>query len=97
MVTHLKLMVLLLLLTHGVPTNGHRILGIFIHIGGSHFHTFYPIMNGLAQNGNDVTVLSYFPMTDSHANYKQFIFDGIPVINSSVNLNEIVGSLNACD
>ncbi|KAJ6645923.1 UDP-glycosyltransferase UGT5 [Pseudolycoriella hygida] len=89
MVTRLKLMVLLLLLTHGVPAKSYRILGIFIHIGGSHFHTFYPIMNGLAQNGNNVTVLSYFPVTDSHANYKQFIFDGIPVINSSINLNEI--------
>ncbi|XP_037024343.1 UDP-glycosyltransferase UGT5-like [Bradysia coprophila] len=89
MVTHLKLMVVLLLLIHGIPANGYRILGIFIHIGGSHFHTFYPIMNGLAQNGNDVTVLSYFPVTDSHANYKQFIFDGIPVINSSINLNEL--------
>lgn len=48
-------------------------------------------MNGLAQSGNDVNVLSYFPVTDSHANYKQFIFDGIPVINSSINLNELVG------
>lgn len=90
MVAHLKLMVLLLLLTYGIPINGHRILGIFIHIGSSHFHTFYPIMNGLAQSGNDVTVLSYFPVTDSHVNYKQFVFDGMPVINSSINLNEIV-------
>ncbi len=94
MVTHLKLMVLLVVLIHCIPANSYRILGIFIHIGGSHFHTFYPIMNTLAQNGHDVNVLSYFPVADSHANYKQFVFDGIPVINSSINLNEIVGSVH---
>lgn len=93
MITHLKLMVVVLLLTHGIPANGSRILGIFIHIGGSHFQTFYPVMNGLAENGHDVTVLSYFPVANSHANYKQLTFDGIPVINASINLNELVGSV----
>lgn len=64
----------------------HRILGLFTHIGGSHFHTFYPIMNGLAEQGHDVTVLSYFKAKRPSDNYKEIIFEGLPIINSSIPL-----------
>lgn len=67
--------------------NGSRILGIFTHIGGSHFHTFYPIMNGLAEKGHEVTVLSYFKTKNSSVNYKEYIFEGLPIINSSLVLD----------
>lgn len=72
-----------------VATDGHRILGIFSHIGGSHFHTFYPIMNGLANKGHDVTVLSYFKSKNASINYKELIFEGLPIINSSISLDVV--------
>lgn len=72
-----------------VAIDGHRILGIFTHIGGSHFHTFFPIMNGLAHKGHDVTVLSYFKSKNASKNYKELIFEGLPIINSSMSLDVV--------
>lgn len=76
--------------TQQPPHRPQRILGIFIHPGGSHYHTFYPIMNGLAKRGHNVTVLSYFnaPASVSH-NYHERRFDGLPVINASMPLMEL--------
>lgn len=76
----------LVLLLSAITTNAHgyRILGIFTHIGGSHYHTFYPIMNGLAEHGNNVTVLSYFNAKNPSPNYHERRFQGLNVINSSL-------------
>lgn len=79
-------LIVLMLQMFVVIDGGHRILGIFTHIGGSHFHTFYPIMNGLANKGHDVTVLSYFKSKNASENYKELIFNGLPTINSSMSL-----------
>lgn len=78
-----------LLLQLCVAIDGYRILGIFTHIGGSHFHTFYPIMDGLASKGHDVTVLSYFKSKNASINYKELIFEGLPIINSSIPLDVV--------
>lgn len=58
------------------PVNSHRILGLFIHKIRSHFDVFYPVMNGLAENGHNVTVLSFFSKAEqSHANYNEIILN----------------------
>lgn len=67
-------------------TNGARILGLFIHPGPSHFYSFYPVMETLALNGHDVTTLSYFKVNDAPSNYQQLVIDGMPVINSSLDI-----------
>lgn len=41
-----------------------KILGIFGHLGKSHFDVFKPLLEELARRGHEVTVLSYFPRTD---------------------------------
>lgn len=86
----LPLIVLALFAAVAVVPNtsqARRILGIFTHIGGSHYHTFYPIMNGLAERGHDVTVLSFFAAKNPLPNYHELRFDGVPVINSSLALD----------
>lgn len=58
------------------PVDSHRVLGLFIHKIRSHFDVFYPIMNGLAENGHNVTVLSFFSKAEqSHANYNEIILN----------------------
>lgn len=85
-----KMLVLTVLMLQVLAViDGHRILGIFTHIGGSHFHTFYPIMNGLASKGHDVTVLSYFKSKNASIHYKELIFEGLPIINSSISLDVV--------
>lgn len=70
-------------------TSGHRILGIFGHHAGSHFHTFYPIMSRLAESGHDVTVLSYFKVKSPPPSYHEIQLTGLDVINSTLPLNEV--------
>lgn len=70
-------------------TNGDRILGLFIHPGGSHFYSFYPIMKALAQKGHNVTVLSYFKVKDPHPLYNEFVMQG-EVINSTLEFSQMV-------
>lgn len=70
--------------------DGHRILGIFGHHGGSHFHTFYPIMSKLAESGHDVTVLSYFKAKNPPPSYHEIQLVGVDVINSSLPLTEVM-------
>lgn len=40
-----------------------KILGIFGHLGKSHFDMFKPLLEELAYRGHEITVLSYFPRT----------------------------------
>ncbi|XP_076297234.1 UDP-glucosyltransferase 2-like [Lasioglossum baleicum] len=46
------------------PERKLRILGVFAHLGKSHFDVFKPLLEELARRGHDVTVLSYFPRTE---------------------------------
>lgn len=64
--------------------NGYRILGIFPHLGASHFRFFHPIMKRLAEVGHQVTVISHFPEKNPHPNYKDLSITGEPEL--SVNL-----------
>ncbi|XP_011267296.2 UDP-glucuronosyltransferase 2A3 isoform X2 [Camponotus floridanus] len=41
-----------------------KILGIFGHLGKSHFDMFKPLLEELARRGHEVTVVSYFPRTN---------------------------------
>uniref|UniRef100_A0A2A4IU38 UDP-glycosyltransferase n=1 Tax=Heliothis virescens TaxID=7102 RepID=A0A2A4IU38_HELVI len=46
-----------------------NILGIFPHVGKSHFLAFEPLLKDLARRGHQVTVVSFFPQNDPPANY----------------------------
>lgn len=41
-----------------------KILGIFGHLGKSHFDVFKPLLEELARRGHEITVISYFPRTN---------------------------------
>lgn len=57
--------------------SGLRILGLFPHLGASHFRFFRPIMMRLAEIGNHVTVVSHFPEKNPPPNYRDLsIGDG---------------------
>ncbi|KAM0727417.1 UDP-glycosyltransferase UGT5 [Formica fusca] len=42
-----------------------KILGVFGHLGKSHFDVFKPLLEELAHQGHEITVISYFPRTDN--------------------------------
>lgn len=42
-----------------------KILGIFGHLGKSHFEVFKPLLEELARRGHEITVISYFPRSDN--------------------------------
>lgn len=42
-----------------------KILGVFGHLGKSHFDVFKPLLEELARRGHELTVVSYFPRTDN--------------------------------
>ncbi|XP_036142562.1 UDP-glycosyltransferase UGT5 isoform X4 [Monomorium pharaonis] len=42
-----------------------KILGVFGHLGKSHFDVFKPLLEELARRGHELTVISYFPRTDN--------------------------------
>lgn len=42
-----------------------KILSIFGHLGKSHFDVFKPLLEELARRGHEITVISYFPRTES--------------------------------
>ncbi|XP_015124627.1 UDP-glucuronosyltransferase 2B30 [Diachasma alloeum] len=56
-----------------------KILGVFSHPGKSHFDVFKPLLEELANRGHDLTVVSYFPRTNSSSalpNYKDIDLTG---------------------
>ncbi|XP_015608810.1 UDP-glucuronosyltransferase 2C1 [Cephus cinctus] len=53
-----------------LPDKKFKILGVFGHVGKSHFAVFEPLLEELALRGHDVTVLSHFPRTTKLKNYK---------------------------
>lgn len=67
-----------------------RILVLFYHPGPSHFHSFYPLFNELAERGHSVTVLSYSHVDNPHENYNELLLSGMPVINASLTYETMV-------
>nr|CAD7398190.1 unnamed protein product [Timema cristinae] len=53
-----------------------RILGIFGHIGKSHFFVFEPLLKALAAKGHNITVISYFPQKKILPNYTDIDLHG---------------------
>lgn len=74
-----------------------KILGIFPHPGKSHFFVIRPILEELARRGHELTVISYFPRTNSSKakeplpNYKDIsqIDENYVASEESVNLTKI--------
>ncbi|KAL0123286.1 hypothetical protein PUN28_005667 [Cardiocondyla obscurior] len=62
-----------------------KILGVFGHLGKSHFDVFKPLLEELARKGHEITVISFFPRTDS-AKAKEPLpsYKDISLVNSSV-------------
>ncbi|KAK7870744.1 hypothetical protein R5R35_009894 [Gryllus longicercus] len=62
----------------GLPpaAEGARILGVFGHIGKSHWDVFEPLMQELARRGHQVTVVSHFPQAAPRANYTDVSLKG---------------------
>lgn len=64
-----------------------NILGLFPHVGRSHFLAFEPLLKELARRGHRVTVASFFPQKNPPANYTDVSFEGIaPVRREAINL-----------
>lgn len=72
----MKSLVLVILFAFGShTTDSHRILGVFIHPAISHFRTFQPVLEELANRGHEVYVVSYFSSNNSPPNYHDFVLD----------------------
>lgn len=67
-----------------------RILVLFYHPGPSHFHSFYPLFNELAERGHNITVLTYTHVKDTHKNYNELLLSQMPVINASITYDMMV-------
>lgn len=67
-----------------------RILVLFYHPGPSHFHSFYPLFNELAERGHHLTVLSYNQVKNTHNNYNELLLTEMPVINASMTYDTMV-------
>lgn len=50
--------------TPNEPERKLKILGVFAHLGKSHFDVFKPLLEELARRGHELTVISYFPRTE---------------------------------
>lgn len=54
-----------------------RILGLFPHVGKSHFMVYHPLLKRLAERGHQVTVVSFFPTQNPPDNYNDVSLAGI--------------------
>ncbi|XP_014369341.2 UDP-glycosyltransferase UGT5-like isoform X1 [Papilio machaon] len=54
-----------------------RILGLFPHIGKSHYIVFQSLLQALADRGHDVTTVSFFPIKNPPPNYKDVSLEGV--------------------
>ncbi|XP_013149077.1 PREDICTED: UDP-glucuronosyltransferase 2B37-like [Papilio polytes] len=62
--------------THRDAGDCARILGLFPHIGKSHFMVFEPLLRALAERGQHVTTVSFFPLKNPPANYTDVVLEG---------------------
>lgn len=72
---------------------GLRILGIFPHLGASHFRFFSPIMKRLAEIGHQVTVVSHFPESNPHPNYKDLVFTAADELSINLEVTTLIVTL----
>ncbi|XP_031842459.1 UDP-glycosyltransferase UGT5 isoform X2 [Nomia melanderi] len=81
-----------------VPAKKLKILGVFGHMGKSHFDIFKPLLEELARRGHDLTVISYFPRTEKAIateplpNYKDIslLGDGLNQFVEVVDLHQMI-------
>lgn len=52
-----------------------RILGVFPHLGKSHFFAFEPLLKALAEKGHELTVVSNFPQKSPPPRYKDILLN----------------------
>ncbi|XP_026461576.1 UDP-glucuronosyltransferase 1-6-like [Ctenocephalides felis] len=65
-----------------------NILGLFPHPGKSHHDVFSALLEGLADKGHNVTVLSHFPLENRRKNYKDISLKGtMPLWVNFIDLN----------
>lgn len=74
--------------------NCSRILVLFYHHGPSHFNSFLPLFDELAERGHNVTVLTYTHVEDAHKNYNEILLEGLPSMNGLVTYQDMVSEKN---
>lgn len=74
----------LVLLTLIRPNDAGRVLGLFPHTGRSHQMVFEPLLRELALRGHNVTVVSFFPLSNPPPNYKDLSLRGLAEIGIEV-------------
>jgi glucuronosyltransferase len=67
-------------------THSFEILGVFTHIGKSHFDVFEPYLEQLAARGHQLTVISHFPPKNPIPSYKNIDLRGTATVNKTVNI-----------
>jgi glucuronosyltransferase len=67
-------------------SDSFKILGIFTHIGKSHFDVYEPYLEELAARGHQVTIISHFPKKHAIFNYKDIDLRGTTTLNETVNI-----------
>lgn len=69
--------IIFIILVFARYTECARILGLFPHIGKSHYMVFQPLLRALADRGHDVTTVSFFPLENPPPNYKDVSLEGV--------------------
>lgn len=83
-IIYLKLIIPLLFFVN--LTDSFKILGVFTHIGKSHFDVFEPYLEQLAARGHQLTVISHFPQQYPVPNYKDIDLRGTTIVNETINI-----------
>lgn len=84
-----KFLIAICLLNVSLVTSS-RILVLFYHHGPSHFFSFYPLFDELAQRGHNVTVVTYAHVENTHKNYNELLLGDMPLINASITYDSLV-------
>ncbi|XP_063990323.1 UDP-glycosyltransferase UGT5-like [Diachasmimorpha longicaudata] len=73
------------------PAKKLKVLAVFSHPGKSHFDVFKPLLEELAHRGHHLTVVSYFPRTNSSRlpNYDDIDLGAVDVFLDVVDLKQI--------
>lgn len=58
-----------------VPIGSYKILGVYPFPSKSHFHIGHTLMDGLAKDGHEVTVISPFHVSNPPDNYHQIFLE----------------------
>ncbi|KAJ8731007.1 hypothetical protein PYW08_002420 [Mythimna loreyi] len=68
---------------------GYKVLALLPYPGKSHHMVFEPVLDELARRGHHVTVVSFFPSTNPHANRRDVSLVGLAPLNlEAVNLQD---------